>query len=1151
MTSLLHASRARSILSALVVVMLLAAVGLPRSLGQLPTNDAAGSTSGDSIGEFPNVATLDPYRYREIVSTAHQAMKLVYAPLNEEQKAAIDKAWAPAYGFTCPALIDYLQALLPLVEQFLSSHGQASILAPQFDAAYREALIFNAINDPVSAEEALAVAWAKQRQLQHELSVMNSTAEEIRKLGDPPDPGSCRAKRRQQHDESVRAFGRRPVARPAEPAWVLTRHDVEWTISPHEGRFLSGNDREGWADEWTWRKEQDGTSITSLLRTKWRHQYTTGHYDDAARWVEEKHVGNGFVQSRIRLAWAHPPTVQTFVPDERVSKSSFMHIPFVVEDADQAEKKPFLDTDDKQMPAPEGGRRLDQSFVAFLVAPDGKRVEDYGGYLDMTVDRQAWLKEKPRIAGTAQVQFRFDPEWWRIVYERNVGKWNEEWTKRKPGENWKILATLTITQRMEGNAPMPGKTEGEYDSGENLARLKITWEYTFDPVGGTVQPIDLSNIPDRYREQVKPVTAGDATRAAEEAEARKQMIEFHQSNIRICEQNIAKWKSELDDATDPRVREQLLHTLMHAQHTRFAEMDRIRELQTGELVHTRTPIDEWYAARFVQQVRDRMDPSTRLRRYAEGTQRMIRLAPPEQREQLAAFVAKHTADVQAWGDVTRMKKISRIVFEKVQGHWEGVSAWETENALIAEQRLQYAQALKHVAEAEMFVASMGLSSAWSMPLFEGCVGFAGAEDGGLGQRAFEGIKNALAWTNAAGLAASQAMEGYVKGGWIAGEPGWTGALERGVATFAAVKGAEYAIGKLLGMPPATQKPDVKQAFEEARFRIAMEDSRQLVKDYQRMYDEYRRALEFGASGPEIQAMERALRDRVTLLHSSYEGKLVLKSLSRDASYAHVIADYNQRLHQVHQEVQAAFRRTMSERGYEAVDQWVLREFRNASSAGTVGMDYDIGLMRQFLDPSSPHSRGLSEIPFIRNGLRVNQAQLQADAQAAWNSAYHAVTGRSAKSSFEALTTAAHPEIYTDLAWLGNESIRHVNIGQLVASKAGQAGDVTAYKVAEMMHDANLLPVSRMIESARGMSKDIQTKLLPLIDEAGRRSPQAADRFRKFHSHWRDLARALDNAPTNPGLANEQVRLLTGGKDIPELALDLRDMIASYGKALGN
>lgn len=1127
------------------MALLVTGVTPPRGLGQQPASPPV-----DAGPEpLPNVATLDPYRYREVVSTAHQAMKLVYAPLTDEQEAAIDKAWAPAYGHPCPALIDYLQALLPLVEQYLASHGQASILGPQFDAAYREALIYGAINDHVSAEEALAVAWAKQRQLQRELSRMDATGEAIRALGDPPDPTRCRAKRRQQHDESVRAFGTRP-AKPAEPAWVLTRHEVEWVVSPHEGRFLSGNAREGWADEWKWQKQQDGTAITSLLRMQWRHHYTTGHYDASAQWVEEKHVGNGFVQSRVRLAWGHPLTVQTFVPDERVSRSTFMHIPFLVEDADQAEKKPFSDNDDKNAPPPEGGRRVDQSFSAFLVAPDGKRVEDYGGYQDMTVARQAWLSQVPRIAGVAQVQFRFDPEWWRIVYERNVGKWNDEWTRRKPGENWKILATLVVTQRMEGNAPMPGKPEGEYGSGENLARLKITWEYTFDPIGGTVEPVDLSGIPDRYREQVKPVSSEDRARAAEEAEARKQVIEFHQANIRICEQNIERWKAELDAATDPRAREQLLHTLLHAQHTRFAEMDRIRELQTGEVVHTRTPIDEWYAARFVQQVRDRMDPATQLRRYAEGTQRMIRLAPPEQREQLASFVAKHTGDAEAWGDVARMRKISRIVFEKVQGHWEGVSARESGNALIAEQRLQYAQVIKTVAEAEMFVASMGLSSAWTMPVFEGCVGFAGADSGGLGKRAFEGVKHALAWTNAAGLAASQAMEGYVKGGWIAGEPGWTGALERGVATFAAVKGVEYAIGRLFGTPPAPQKPDVKKAFEEARFRIAMEDSRALVNDYQKMYGEYRRALEFGASGPEIQHMERALRDRVTLLHSSYEGKLVLKSLSRDPSYAQVITDYNQRLHQVHREVQEAFRRVMSERGYEGVDRWVLREFRNASSAGTVGMDYDIGLMRQFLDPSSPQSRGLTEIPFIRNGLRMNQAQLQADAQAAWNSAYHAVTGRSAKASFEALTTAAHPEIYTDLAWLGNETIRHVNIGQLVAGKAGQAGDVTAYKVAEMMHDANLLPVSRMIESARGMSKDIQTKLLPLIDEAAKRSPQAAARFRVFHAHWRSLAQALDNAPTNPGLANDQVRLLTGGKDIPELALDLRDMIASYGKAMG-
>ncbi len=1110
--------------------------------------------TGAAADGWPDVSSLDPVRYREAVSTAHQGVKLVYAPLTAEQEAAIDKAWAPAYSYPCPGLVSYLNALLPPVEEFLATRGQASIVAPQFDAAYREALAYQAIQDAVSAEEALSVAWVKKQQLGHLLGRMAAAGERIRELGDPPDPTRCRARRRQQHEESIRA-----LEKPSGPAWVLTGHKVEWIAKPHVGRFLVESGNDAWADTWSWKPVEDGTSVTSDLRCLWRHTYTISvdagmdrDPDGVVRFktVRKPVTRNGFMQSRIRLVWAQVPPGVTYVPDPRVSKSTFLHIPFFIEDLDQRDGKPFLGNDDPKKETPHGGRIIEHGFSAVLYAPDGKPCGAYGGYENFAVKRRVYLAQTPRFEAAAQIQFRFDPGWWRVVYERAHGKGDPAWDNRKPGEGWKIVAALTVKQRMNNEAPMPGRKPGSEDAVENAAQLKLTWEFTFDPVGGTVVPLDLSAQADRYGTPARPPAPQDAARAAEDAKARQEMAAFHEANIRICEANIAKWRNELAAAKNLATRERLLHTLLHAQHTRFAEMDRIRELQTGEIVHTRTPIDEWYAARFVQQVRDRMDPDSQIRRYAPGVQRLTRLAPRDEREKLAAFVGHHMKDAHTWGDVRKMRKIAHVVFEKVQGHWENVSATETEKALDAEQNLRYAQLVKTVAEAEMFVATMG-ASGWVMPVFEGCVGFAGAE-GGLGNRLYEGTKHALMWTNVAGMAAAQAMEGYEKGGWLSGQKGWVGALERGATTFVALKGLEYGVGKLFAAehPPAGSKPDVKKAFEEARYRIALEDSKHLVDDYHRAYKEYQRAMEFGASGAEIQAMERALRDKATMLHSTYEGKLILKSAARDPKYAELIADYNQRLGQVHEQVQARFRQLMNERGYDEASQWVMREFRNASSAGTVGMDYDIGLMRRYLDSATEKSRLLTEIPFTKDGLRVSQVQLQAEAQAAWEAAYQAVTGRSARRSFETLTTSAHPEIYTDLAWLGTEKIRHVNIGQLASRKAGQAGDVTAYKVAEMMHNPDLLHVSRMVESARGMAKDINTKLLPLIEEAAKRSPQAGARFARYHRHWKQIAAALERAPAQPGVANEQVRLLTGGKDIPEVVLDLRDMIASYGKGLG-
>jgi hypothetical protein len=264
---------------------------------------------------------------------------------------------------------------------------------------------------------------------------------------------------------------------------------------------------------------------------------------------------------------------------------------------------------------------------------------------------------------------------------------------------------------------------------------------------------------------------------------------------------------------------------------------------------------------------------------------------------------------------------------------------------------------------------------------------------------------------------------------------------------------------------------------------------------------------------------------------------------------------------------------MSERGFDDVSQWYLKEFRNASNIGSVGMDYDIGLMRRelvankrqiiemdiplldeqvrLLDAADDTVQFTIEIPYTRGGIRVTPHQMQREAQQVWNHAYSGVTGYGAGRSFETLTTYIHPEAYTDLAWLGGNGVKGVNIGQLVSAKAGQAGDVTLFKVAHMANDPAWTRMQVTIEASRGMAKDIDTKLLPLLEAAGNQSGRNATRFRQYHNHWSQLSQALAGAADDPIRANEQVRMITGGKDINQIALDLRDMLASYGQALGN
>lgn len=1123
------------------------------------TAEAAGQDKPKT--DLPNVASLSPSDYAATVSWAMEACRRLYSPMTPVQTKAFEKAWGPAFGYPCPGLVAYLNKLIPLLREYLAGHGAMQEAALQFDEAWRAALVLKEYKSAEGVEEAIALAHQAKCQLVYLGTQREAVAKKIKDLGDLPDPRMCRARHRKLHDESVSPFRTGEVAKATGPAWVLTSKSVETKKTPFVGRLTSGEGDNQNTDEWTWTYKKEGTSIVSDIARTWQYVRPTYTRGPNLRDVKgPNHISDGTDRMTMRMIWSRPPAILTYKPDPTVGDSTMMLIPHIVEDTQRGLKR---------VPAtmPSDGHATETNatvkFGAYLAAPNGKPPFDsYGGYADPSVDHV--LRDRPKMAYTARAQFRFDPVGWRIPYERNGGKWDEVWDKGMPGAGWTMHLYFAVSQKVSGAVAMPGDTRSytEYGVGDNLWEAEIRYVYTFDPAGGAIQPISQDDEPDMYaKEGLRPLTPEEAAHEQALAATRQERIDFHKGNMRICELNIAKWEREMFAAKTLEIRETLLRSILQSKHNWYSEMDRIQEVATGEFVHTRTPIDEYYSARFLEECRTGMGSDAKIHRYAQGTQRLIALAPPNQRDMLREFVARHTGTAQAWGDVGAMRKMSRIVFDRVQGHWEGQAARSLEEVIVADRNLQYAQILKTTAEAEMFVATMGLSTAgvagagWVMPSFEGAVGFAEV-DGPPGTRLYNAIEKSLAWTNTAGLVASEAMAGYEKGGWLSGKTGWIGATERAVETFALVKGVEYGIGKLWGTPPAVKKPTVQEAFEYARHKQAIEEGKVLVDDYQRTYRDYQKAMEFGASGGEVAAMEAALRQKAASIHATYESKLYLKSVGNSPNFAEMITDFSQRLGQIHSETLTRFRQMMIEQKFDDVGGMVFEEFRNSASAGTIGMDYDIGLMPKFVQYIKKDGKTAVRItmPFTRGGLRVSPIHMREAAERTWREAYHATTGQSARRSFETMTPSAHPEVYTDLAWLGEEGIKNVKVNEIIADRAAQAGDVTGYKVGEltgeMVQDKILTRLQAMTEASRGMAKDIETKLLPLLEAAPSKVAGAPAKFKKYHDQWQQIAEALKGAAADPIRANEQIRLLTGGKEIPELAWDLRDMIANYGKAIG-
>jgi len=346
----------------------------------------------------------------------------------------------------------------------------------------------------------------------------------------------------------------------------------------------------------------------------------------------------------------------------------------------------------------------------------------------------------------------------------------------------------------------------------------------------------------------------------------------------------------------------------------------------------------------------------------------------------------------------------------------------------------------------------------------------------------EGITRAASSYSMPGFLAAQAFQGYRAGG-------WKQAGENLAISYVTGKVVQYGLTKAFSAAGQLFKPTTKEAFELARFKQSRAAGEALVKDLERTEGEVirlRAAIKRGDPGAE-EKLKQALVAREAKVAAVHENMHAKNYLKYKGNY-HTQKIFNEDLGNIHQRTQNKFHEAMEAKGWSKTQ---LKEFRNASSAGTSGMDYDIGLDEA------------ATLLLTRNGQKATLQQWQKDAQQAWNQAYKAVTGRSAQRSWETVTTSAHPEAYKDLAWLsGNPSA----VSKLWTQ---QAADVTRFKNWHTMNDPNLTIYEKLQEVSRGTSKDMQTKLLSTLSKAANSGSGNTEALQQTNQYWRKIYGILE------------------------------------------
>jgi hypothetical protein len=240
-------------------------------------------------------------------------------------------------------------------------------------------------------------------------------------------------------------------------------------------------------------------------------------------------------------------------------------------------------------------------------------------------------------------------------------------------------------------------------------------------------------------------------------------------------------------------------------------------------------------------------------------------------------------------------------------------------------------------------------------------------------------------------------------------------------------------------------------------------------------------------------------------------------------------------------------------------QFEVAPLRNASSAGTASMDFDLAL-RQQPDWVPDGAGGVRRNAWLTcDGRPVAPREFQETGQKVWEDLYRRQTGYSPKAAFENITTLDHSEAYKDLAWT---RLTRGRDGAVMGTDAinwrwsQQAGDVTRVKHYEMLdRQPQLGHYEKLQESCRGTAKDVKSKVLTMLDEIAQtkgRTMNLADRTqleetRVFWGRVQTVMNDFGSGKLPPLEAEKQIYLLSGGRGIGDLTDRVGTVIESLGK----
>ncbi len=1138
---------------------------------------------------------LSKAEYRAAVSAAQEQMRIVLGPQTAEENAAFEKSWANAFDFPAEPVVEYLNRLNPLLARFVSLRAAVSFTLERFNTTWEEAMTAAGYGAAAGADTLLRDARAYGVQLRTLRDDLAKVAAAIEQLGDPPDAAGIKKHRRHQADAAVQYV--QDIANGEIWTQLHACDGLSLRIRGKITRRTVGN-----LPQWvqgTWGKfrydsyDRTETSALSTLAGRWFSHDESLLALDSIEWVDRVFfgsgktfsVGDGGMAARRQWVGRHDVTHEFSVCGV-VSEDGRRIIDFWLVERHQESLRERGGRELYEFYAKSSGQH--QSITLLHLA--GSELKHFDNF-DAGASAGVWFGAEVATGKPAETAAMLKSYAFNETVVITGTRDDQPLTTRETVEA--LGVQLTDVQfrfhplRMLPATVNPPVFVSPQHLRDQFGEVTIHWAKIggFDPAAEAAQA-KLAKLAG-FVKDVADAAALDAykqamAQAKKDAESKQRDIATYTKDIKSIEEYIGTIREQRARAANAIPRDDTLvkeldFSVVRQESEIQAKRDLIDSLNKGVVVHTPTPFDNMCRAQALLAAQadvDRLADIDRSRRANAALE--AKLDEYDRRN----FVQKTGALLDAGDgmDPKKWRALNAEAYSLVQAKLGADKNAADAETTAWERKVWAAEATVTAADFTFGLVSgssgyrvAGLAYSFTTSALNNGLGQyyqSGSAQTGLKAGLFEGTKSVVTSLSDTADYAWNAVDAYNQ------DP--KASFHDRMQSVVTATGSKWLMSKATGYvsaalaakldltTPSTEwKPTAKQAIAAAKHQQQMEMDQALARDFLDSYKQMRTAqLRSGGNPtPELNQLAAEVRRKACSVNSSFGAKVYMKTQAlpvEQRAYSRVIDE-------VHTELIPQFREQMAAgkdlSGHD-IGKWGGHEvapIRNASSAGTASMDFDLALRQQ---PNwVPDGAGgvRRNVWLTRNGEPGSPHEFQEEGQRVWDQLYRQATGYSAKTSFENITTLDHSEAYRDLAWTKitrgpNGEVRGTDA--IDWRWAQQAGDVTRVKHYEMLDkQPNLDHYSKLQESCRGTAKDIKSKVSTLLDEAVKTkgsSMSADDRqhleeVRTFWNRVQQVTSDFGAGKMPPLEAERQIYLLSGGRGLDDLTDRVGTVIERLGK----